>query len=280
METNSFKNTAILINSCDAYSDVLRLNLCALEEYWKSCEFPIFVNTESKCIQSDHFNIYSIQYKNNIINDRWGRRFKNALNSIDQEFVIVIYDDYIIESEISHNFLSSIINIMSNSNLVDCFYLTYQNFKITFDAAKNLYSVDKDNYYRINSAPALWRKKVLLNLIEDNENPWTWEFFSMYKDCAKNLGIYSVPSVEQNIFNYNNSKGGAIYRGKWVSEVALPKIKKYNLNINIDDRGCINMDELSPRSLTWKIKFFLSGFKMVGFHSFNLFKYYFKVKFS
>lgn len=280
MESNNLKNTAILINSCDAYSDVLKLNLCALEEYWENCELPIYINTESKRVQSDYFNICSIEYKNSNKNDRWGIRFKNALKNINQEFVIVIYDDYILESDINYNILSHFITIMSNSNLVDCFYLTYQNFKLTFDDSKKIYYVDNDNYYRINSAPALWRKDVLERLIEDNENPWTWEFFSMYKGCALNLGIYSVPSKEQNIFNYNNSKGGAIYRGKWVSEVALPIIKKYNLNINIDDRGCINMDELSPRSLIWKLNFFLTGFKMVGFHSFKLFKYYFKTKWT
>ena len=172
------------------------------------------------------------------------------------------------------------IDKIKNNSSVGGFYLNYGNFILKYNYDLNLYMVDKINYYLINTGPAIWRKNVLMNLLEPSDNPWAWEFFAKYRKYASIFIFCSVEDFSKNIYNYNYSKGGAIYRGKWVEEVVVNKIKKYNLNIDINLRGTIKFHEPIKRSLQWKINFFLSGFKMVGFRSFNLFIYFLKEKFK
>jgi hypothetical protein len=268
-------NVSVLINSCDKYNDVVELNLCAFKEYWPDCSYPIFINTETIKYNSNIFNINSINSKF----DSWGKRFLNCLNKIDSDLVLVVYDDYILEKKVKTSELNKIVVKMSNNNQLTCFYLKHTDFHIKSDKENDLFYVENSNYYQVNSGPALWRRKDLISLLNENDDPWSWEFFAMYRKSAEDLKFCSVPNSNENIYEYNHIKGGAVYRGKWVEDVVLPKIQKYNLNINIEERGKINLLELSPRSFSWKVKYFANGFKMVGFRSFNLFIYFFKEKF-
>ena len=272
-------NVAILINSCDSYNDVIDLNLCAINEFWNNCSYPIYINTESIKYKNNNLNVTTLNLlpgkKNN-----WGSRFMDSLSRIKEEYIIVILDDFILESLIPKNQLDSIIQLMKINSNIGAYYLNHGFFSLSYNSDFNLYVVDKSNYYLINTGPAIWRKNVLLNLLEAKDNPWAWEFFAMYRKPAKIYNICSVKDSNENIYNYNYKKGGAIYRGKWVEEVVIDKIKKYNLNIDLNLRGTIKFDQPIKRSLKWKINFFISGFKMVGFRAFNLFIYYFKAKFN
>jgi hypothetical protein len=67
-----------------------------------------------------------------------------------------------------------------------------------------------------------------------------------------------------DIFPYNHEKGGAIYRGKWVKEIVDNKIFKYGLNINTSIRGYSDNLVYEPRSLYWKVNFFITGYRMIG----------------
>ena len=271
------ENVAVLINSCDAYQDVVSLNLCAIQEHWSGCHFPIYINTESTIYNSDVFNITTLTALNSN-NHQWGTRIKDSLARINEELIIVLYDDYILESKVDEYELNKLIQKMTDNRNIDCFYLKHTNFLLSYNKQQNIYIVDESNYYRVNSGPALWRKETLLKLLDSKDNPWAWEFFAMYRKSAKGLLICSVPKNSKDIYDYNHIKGGAVYRGKWVEEVVLPKLKKYNLNINIEERGVLKMNDLKPRTLLWKLQFFKTGFKMVGFRSLNLITHVLKAR--
>lgn len=268
-------NVTVLINSCDKYNDVVELNLCAFKEYWPDCSYPIFINTETIKYNSNIFNINSINSKV----DNWGKRFLYCLNMIESDLVLVVYDDYILEKKIKTDELNNIVVKMIKNNHISCYYLKHTDFHIKSDTENDLFFVENSNYYLVNSGPALWRRKDLISLLNENDDPWTWEFFAMYRKSAKQLKFCSVPNSKENIYEYNHIKGGAVYRGKWVEEVVVDKIKKYNLNFDLSLRGIIKFHEPIKRSLKWKINFFINGYKMVGFRSFNLFIYLFKEKF-
>uniref|UniRef100_UPI00404735AA hypothetical protein n=1 Tax=Algoriphagus sp. TaxID=1872435 RepID=UPI00404735AA len=270
-------DVAILINSCDSYKEVVELNLCALDEFWKNCNYPIYINSETIQFYETDLNVTVL----NLLPGRkkdWGARFIDSLSRIKEEFVIVILDDFILESYLNTKQLEYFIDKIKNNPSIGGFYLNFGNFILKYSHVLNLYMVDDSNYYSVNTGPAIWRKDVLMNLLEPSDNPWAWEFFAKYRKYARLYNICSVDQISNNLYDYNYTKGGAIYRGKWVKEVVEDKIKKYNLKINLNIRGTINLNEPIKRSLLWKINFFISGFKMVGFRSFNLFIYYVETK--
>ena len=45
---NKKNDLSIIVNTCDAYEDVLKLFFAAFDEYWPECEYSVYINTEKK----------------------------------------------------------------------------------------------------------------------------------------------------------------------------------------------------------------------------------------
>tara|TARA_Y100000768_G_scaffold385395_2_gene371424 strand:- start:1249 stop:2076 length:828 start_codon:yes stop_codon:yes gene_type:complete len=253
----------ILVNTCDTYSDVWELLIRSLEEYLPSYEIPIYFNTETK-------NSLSFKTKldiNFINNDelRWGKRLKRCLCEINEEFVLNIFDDYLLEDRLDDFKLKEALDLLEHSENLSAVYL---------NSVSNRYHKNIPNFgfreiknyteYRVNSAPGIWRKKDLFEITHNEDTPWSWEVFGTYRSFKPRRYFLSISAIEDNIFPYNYKKGGAIYRGKWVADVVDNKIKKYNASIDTSIRGYSDNTINEKRNLSWKLNFIKLGYKTDG----------------
>ena len=90
-------DVTILVNSCDAYADVLSIFFEAYKKYGEKINLPIVINTESNSY-SFPATVANFSPKDGI--DKWGERFLNALSQIDTEYVLVLYDDFVLDDNI------------------------------------------------------------------------------------------------------------------------------------------------------------------------------------
>ncbi len=268
----------IIINTCDAYHDVLQLFLCALNDYWKECNHPIIINTESIQTEYKKSNIHVFIYNKYKGKDKWGDRLRNVLRSVDSEFVLMLYDDFILENHVNQTGINEAIYLLSKESKASAVYLINTALPTEKNDEHTFQRVRKRSDFIVNSAPAIWRKNDLMNYTGKNDNPWAWEVFGSYRTFDQDNIFYTLNPKNNDIFPYNYKKGGAIYRGKWVREVVDGKFQKYNLNIDPNVRGFINMKEMAPRNLRWKFNFMLTGFKMVGVKAFHFIFRYLKLK--
>lgn len=257
-------NIAVLINTCDSYSDVWELFIRSFEEYFPECDIPIYFNTES--IKSLPFETaLNVKFINNN-NIPWGKRLRNALQSIDEEFVLNIFDDYLLEDKLDIIKLQNVLNIISFNEFISAVYLN----AVSVRYHKNIHhagfrEIRNFTEYRVNSAPGLWRKKDLINLTCDDDTPWSWEVFGTYRSFSPKKYFLSVSSVDDNIYSYDYKKGGAIYRGKWVADVIDKKLIKYGITLNPKKRGYSEQSTYEKRSFNWKFNFIKQGIKTDGY---------------
>ncbi len=270
----------IVVNTCDAYSDVWGLFFKALEEYWSDCEYKVILNTEKLACQFP--NVITHNFNEGSGLDNWGRRFRKTLLDIDAEFVIMLYDDFVLEGDVNSYKIKQCLEWMKCENNKDicAFYFVHsQNKNIDDGKFTGFEQLPLRADYKLNSAPAIWRKDKLLSFIDDKDSPWAWECFGSYRAYNKNSVFYSVKQSCEDIYPYNYSMGGAVYRGKWVSGVVVPLVEKYNLKMDLSKRGLIDeIGKASRRTLKWKISFFYSGYKMIGFGVFLFVYRYFREK--
>ena len=211
----------------------------------------------------------------------WGKRLRSTLEHIDSEFVLMLYDDFILEKMINSDSISDVLDFMladkdsAVAYLINTGLPTYQE-----DGTTNFGRVKDFVDYRLNSAPGVWRRSVLLEYVGADDNPWAWEVFGTYRTYGDKKNYYTLGSGILDIYPYNYEKGGAIYRGKWVASVVQDKIRKYGLNIDTAIRGFSEEGKFEPRTLAWKISFMLVGFKMLGFKSLRFVIRYIKEKFN
>lgn len=260
-------DVTIIVNSCDHYKDVLGIFLKSFQEYWPDNEFPLIINNESSPLLA-----YGEDEKSS---KQWGERLIDLLTSITSKYVIIVFDDFLLESRVDSNKINNVLHLLENDDLSSVFYLNAACVKDHNDAPLSDYRLLKDRVdYRLNSVPAIWKREELIRYTRAIDNPWSWEVFGSYRTFGNKRNFYSTSSQSKNIYNYNYKKGGGIYRGKWVREVVEPKIIKYSLEIDLNKRGFVDFNDKVERPFFWKLGFIVLGFKSIGFDMFNfLFRY-------
>jgi hypothetical protein len=268
-------NLTVVVNSCDAYTDVLSLFFCALHEYWPDCPHPIVVNTESptysKFARVHHHRSSSGQ-------DNWGERLLLTLSSIDSEYVLMVCDDFILDSEVHGSRIDAAVSALQSNPEAAAVYLIDTQLPIRSDSpAAGFGIIDERAEYRLNSAPGVWRRSALMKYTRTGDNPWAWEVFGTYRTRGDGSVFLTPLPGSGDIFPYNYRKGGAIYRGKWVREV-VRNVERYNLGIDWNQRGFSSDVVFEKRSFRWKVDFLLIGFRMVGFKAFSFLPAYLRGK--
>lgn len=261
----------IIVNTCDAYEDVWQLFFCAFNEYWSECEYEIILNTEKKQTKllNNKIRIHNFHSLNG--EDKWGLRLKQTLIECKSQYVLMLYDDFILEGAIAEDKIKECLESMDRHPEVAVFYFNNisVNKNISDDRFEGYELMPQRGDYKLNSAPSVWRREKLMSYVENNDNPWGWEFFGSYRTYGTSDLFYCVQKGHENIYPYNYEMGGAIYRGKWVGQIVLPLIEKYGLQINLRIRGLADGAQTNnKRSLLWKMKFVLLGFRMIGVGAF------------
>ncbi len=258
MEKN---NCSILINSCDGYEDIWKPFFCCFKDNWKNCPYPIFLNTEHKKYQHDGLNITSL----NVIKEKkieWGERLLDCLSRIETEYVLMLFDDFCLEKEVKQEEIEKCLIELDNNKNIDVFYIIHGFPELVDGTNTKFVEVPIGKEYRLNSAPGIWRKSSLMKYTGKIDNAWAWEFFGTFRTEKNKKSVFYALNKCSDFYPYDYSNGGAIHRGKWVKKVIEPINEKYNLNINLTDRGV--EDSTEAHSFLWNIKFTILGFKMIG----------------
>jgi len=274
------KDLTIVVNTCDDYSDVLEIFFHAFQKFWPDCPYPIVINTESQ----QHTSLYPARVhvsKSNDSHDDWGRRLLETLSEIESEFVLMLYDDFILEENVDTKKIFKALLLLKAQEHNAVTYLINTSSPLMSNDDESLFLQIKDNVeFRLNSSPGIWRREVLVSYTSPGDTPWAWEVFNTYKSWGDGFSYYSINPKQKDIFCYNYSKGGAIYRGKWVEEVVEQAMMNFRLKIDWSKRGFSSEKTFERRSLIWKIRFMQTGWKMVGFKALNFLAAYVKKKFN
>lgn len=277
IKNNILNNLTILVNTCDAYDDVLGIFFYAFKDYWPDCPCPVVINTESKNYS------YSARVHHHTKQDGlddWGARLLSSLSTIDTDYVLMLYDDFILDAPVSNKRVENALLFLQSDPHSAVIYLVDTSLPLSVTDSDDDFIKLKDRVnYRLNSAPAIWNKNVLINYTEKGDTPWAWEVFGTYRTWGDLKNFYAINPKHTSVYAYDHRKGGAIYRGKWVKEVVELAAKKYPVHIDWSIRGFSSNNVLEKRSLRWKINFILTGYKMVGFRFLYFLSHYLRVKF-
>lgn len=261
-EIKKLHDLTIVVNTCDAYHDVLGIFFYAFQHYWPRCPYHVVINTESRTY-SHPARVHHFDSLKGF--DDWGGRLRATLSTIDSNFVLVVYDDFILDAPVSHVQIQQALALLQAKADAAVVYLIDTHLPLSDADTDEIFVALKDRIdYRLNSAPAIWRKQALMKYTEAGDTPWAWEVFGSYRTWGDGLVFYTLNPKHADIYSYNHDKGGAIYRGKWVREVVEKVIQKYPLNIDWTLRGFSSKEVNEKRSFIWKLNFMRTGFYMVG----------------
>ncbi len=267
---------AVLVLSCDKYSDIWPVFYSFFFKYWNDCPFKIY--NASNHLSFDHPRITNIHSG---LDSDWSTETKVILEQIKEKYVILILDDYFIYQSVD---MATLLNSIQEMKNRDALFLKLSCFPTTH---KSLWEYDKlvnipfmgqirnGQEYRVNLQLGAWNKDLLHNLLISGESPWEFELKgSKRSDEISNPCLCIVEDPKKDyVHGPITYLCSALSKGIWMLD-ALELCKKENIPVTIGTRGVETKFEYKFRRLYTKTP--LNRRKYLDFLRHRVFKFQYK----
>ena len=209
-------NIALLISTYDDSEDLWSPLEQTYLRYWKDINFPIYLSTNYKKFDSQLFISLTIGDEQS-----WSDNLMKSLNKIKQEYVLLTFDDLFLTSKVDNQFIEQLMNraIYSKFNYLQ-FYRSISKGKRLDDL---VFHKSNCTRYKNSTIWSFWKKDILLELLDKNENAWQFE-------RNGNLRSYKYEnfySTRRNVIPFVNG----IVKGIW-NPLAKNKLKRLGFSIS------------------------------------------------
>jgi len=162
---------AVLVISCDNYSDLWDPCIRIFNEYWPDCTYDKYIMTNNKSFESGGF-------KNIMVGDdkSWSHGLKLALDKLrlDYDYVYTLLEDYYFVERIDNKYTIDMFTTFTNmnGNFLSLFKLPSQ-----LQPCGNSYFGELENNipYRQSCVFTVWKIDTLYDILDDRENAWEFE---------------------------------------------------------------------------------------------------------
>lgn len=192
---------AVLILSCDKYSDVWPAFFKCLRKNFPEGDWPVYLGSNTKeCHEPGVITVLSGN------DPDWSTSYKRILEQISQKKIFVILEDLFLSSKIEENVLTKLVDFMFEK---DANHIRYWASPLPDLPTGNplIGESAKGAPYR-STVCGFWDRDYLLKLLLEGENPWNFEILGSYRTSYSN-GFYAMTSP---LCEYKNM----IEKGKWI----------------------------------------------------------------
>ena len=240
---------AVLVVSCDKYSDMWGPFFQLFWRFWPDCTFKVY-------LLCNNLRIYLPKVNMLLIGDdiSWSDNLKKALQLIREEYVLLFIDDLFLLSPVQAERLEKVFSwiIVNRPNCVrmNCYA---DNYPVPNKPDKPyndfLGIVSKGMDYRVSTVLTVWKREYLMNLLGEGENAWEFEI------CGTERANFSdgYYSTYENHFHVVN----CVIRGKWRPS-AICKLNDIGIKINKEGRLCMTTIETLKLFIKERISYLLS----------------------
>lgn len=200
------KKTALIVLTCDNYSDLWPMFIHFSEKFWPDCPYDKYFVTNNKSIPDSSFKFIKIGK-----DESWSDGLLKAIDVLktNYDYLLVTLEDSPLIDYVDQNKLKTIVNAFHkvDGNFLSLF--TQGNMGKPTRKYNDYFGViDKGSLYRPTCVYSLWKITVLEDLLIREENAWEFERYgSVRSDKYDNFFM-----VYRNFFKMSNT----IIKGKWL----------------------------------------------------------------
>ena len=209
------KNIAILICTYDKSKSLWRSLEQSYSKFWPDCKYKIYLST-------NHENPGKSKFIPLFVGDEisWSDNILKSLDKIDEDYILMTFDDVYWRNKVDAKTIDGLIQRCIDENWN---YLRLHNSpKGDYYHDNQVSTISRGARYRTSTANAIFKKDVLRNLLNVNENAWDFE-----KNGSKRSYVYDKFYVVNDvIIPYYN----LIVKGK-VELFAKTNIEKQGIDL-------------------------------------------------
>lgn len=178
----------VVVLSCDKYSQYWDKFFKLKRKYWKDCPYDTYLVTETKKRHATKMI--------NVDSPIWTKRFREALEKLDSDYVIVLLEDYFIRSKVLQDRIEQCLEYMKGDYdpIVWNFEHNYRKSSGLGMPSGWLNQYNRQVYLN-STQPSLWHRKRLIERLQKDQNPWEWELTivdSHYDHFIDNHHAYTI----------------------------------------------------------------------------------------
>lgn len=160
----------LMIQTCEAFSDLWETHFRLLEESWPNCPVRRVLVTDAPTDAA----FPGVEVFCAGPGKQFPARLAAVLPQIETDYILLTLDDYFPIHPISTAKLSRLAEIMDAENL-DYIRLFSDPNSFRNTEHKGLYEIDLSENYAVNLYPGIWRKAFLAQTLETETDIWTYE---------------------------------------------------------------------------------------------------------
>lgn len=228
---------AILICSCDYYSDCWKPIIFSFNKYWSDCEYDKLIVSNHKDEHIQGVTIIKVGDHNG-----WASDTLKAVSLTDYDFYIYFQEDYFLAKKVDNYAIKKHIQHCVENNIE---YLKLQPDRITYDS----YRLGLSDYcknpitkkYDVNTTVAIWRRSLFDKVCIHGNTGWDFEY-KIVDYLKQNKISIQAEALHTSVVQTKGIvliRANAIQRGKWTPagqlflkengfENLLPKRKSQN----------------------------------------------------
>lgn len=245
---------SVIVCSCEAYKDLWYPFFYCLRENWKDLQYPLILSTESSRFEMDGLNIitYSIFEKGKCV--PWSERLIATLNKTSSKYVILLLDDFLLESPVKTNLIETYIKYLDENDEIASFQLKYvpneKKWEIDNGKFRGFSLKTRNAPYLLCTQASIWRRDLLLKCLRKHESIWQYEGWGSLRCRRFPFLFYKANTVEAEPFDY--AWGRLVAKGKYYRPDLERIEKKTGLKFDTKQREVTDFDWFSMPKRTFK----------------------------
>jgi hypothetical protein len=211
---------AVLVPSCDRYSDLWNPFFTLFWKFWPDCTLPVYLLSNFADVADTR--VHTLQVGEDL---SWSDNLAEALGRLNYEYVLLFLDDLFLTAQVDTKKVLGILDWAVQSKVN---YLRFNPLPKADRYHNDIAGVvSPGTIYRTATVMSLWRKDVLLNLLRPGESAWDFEI----KGSIRSDEFDGFFSTWERHFPVINS----VIKGEWLPSAAKT-LEKLGVGINLTSR--------------------------------------------
>lgn len=214
---SSNKDIAILVSSCDKFSDVWEVFFPLFWKLWPDCPFNIYLVTNFKSFEHEKVTVIKVGEEKS-----WADDVKMALSKVEAKYFLFFFEDVLISDKVDTERVLSLCKTMAELNASKIVLRRTPGPYKEVDGHPELLEVVPYAPYRAGLAVAIWNKEILNRLLKLGETPWDMEI----KGSVRSNDIPRFYVTKEMSLPIHNG----LEKGKWM-RYNLPLLERENIKL-------------------------------------------------
>jgi len=234
---NVQKQVAVLVVSCDRYSDLWKPFFQMFRRFWPECQFPVYLLSNQRAM--DFPGVTSLVIGSD---PSWSDSLKMGLECIPEKYVLLFIDDLFLVKPVDNQRVLRIFEWMvsagANHVRMNAGPLPDKPFNDLVGVAS------PGTIYRTSTVMSVWKKSLLMELLKAGESAWDFEIFGTERSDAHS-GFYASWKKCFPVVN-------GVIKGKW-QRCAVKLLQSLGADLDLGQRGVVSRREMIKlQILQWR----------------------------